>query len=141
MAVTNIDQNQFRMRKGESIVRRTIAGLTIFAALLTVTLSACNLLDPSPNATVFDPPATGDECEDVPGLLVGSAIYRCECAGCHGLDGISLADQVTDIRGFANSSDFEASLNNGPGSMPAFPALDSTQRLILFEYVHDSLGK
>lgn len=129
------------MRTAEAILRRTIFGLSALALMMTVTLGACDLLDPSPRADVNDPPPTGDECDDVAGLLVGSSIYRCECAGCHGLDGVSLADEVTDIRGFANKTDFDASLNLGPGTMPAFPHLDSTQRLILFEYVRDSLGE
>lgn len=129
------------MRTGEAIVRRTIFGLTFLAILLTVTLSACDMLNPSPKATVIDPPATGDECDDVASLRIGSSLYRCECAPCHGLDGVSLAEQITDIRGFANKEDFDASLDLGPSSMPSYPYLDSLQRLVLFEYVRDSLGK
>lgn len=116
-------------------------GLSGLALVLTVALGACDLLDPSPDATVFDPPATGDECENISSLSIGSMIYRCACASCHGLDGVPLAGDVTDIRGFTDEAEFRAALTLGPGKMPAFPALDSAQRLALFEYVRDSLGK
>ena len=123
----------------ESTLRRTILTLTLVGFGLTLTFSACDFLDPSPNATVFEPDLIDQECDDVTLLQTGSVIYRCECASCHGLDGVSLTDQITDIRGFSSFQKFNSSLNNGPGSMPAYPQLDSSQRRLLFEYVQDSL--
>lgn len=106
---------------------------------MTVMFSACDFLDPSPEAIVSESTTTDQECDDIASVRVGSAIYRCECASCHGLDGEPLTEQITDIRNFISSEKFLASLNNGPASMPAFPQLDSVQRLLLFEYVKDSL--
>lgn len=100
--------------------------------------SACSLLDPSPEATVTR--VEEPSCDDLT-LLSGEQIYRCECASCHGVDGVPATEEITDIRGFSASDKFEASLNNGPGSMPAYPEIAAAERERLFEYVRDNLGE
>ncbi|MCB0710722.1 MAG: cytochrome c [Ignavibacteriae bacterium] len=106
--------------------------------LFSFLFSACNLLDPSPEATVVRPPELN--CDDlVP--LTGEEIYRCKCASCHGIDGVPATDQITDIRGFTPFAKFETSLNTGPASMPEFPEIELEERQRLFEYVQNHLGE
>lgn len=124
----------------ESRIRYTIFGLCIAGLFASVGISACDYLDPSPDATITEPDVTDDECGDITTLTYGSQIYRCECASCHGPDGVPLADDITDIRGFESSTDFKISLNIGPSSMPAYPQLTNDQRDALFDFVSDSLG-
>lgn len=123
----------------ETTLRQTILGMATIGLALTMTFSACDFLDPSPDATVSSSVSTDDECDDITSVQVGSTLYRCECASCHGLDGTPLTTQITDVRGFTSDVKFQASLNNGPGSMPAYPQLDSAQRAALLKYVRDSL--
>ena len=99
---------------------------------------ACDLLDPSPEGTIVRPPEL--DCDDLTPLS-GMEIYRCKCAICHGLDGESVTDQITDIRNFTSFTDFETALDTGPGTMPLYPEIGADERTRLFEYVRDSLGK
>lgn len=121
-------------------MRKTIWALALFALMSVIGIGACDILDPSPEATITEPDTSADECDNLKALNVGSVIYRCQCASCHGADGMPVADDVTDIRGYVSLTDFEVALSSGPSSMPAFPGLNDAQRALLFEYVKDSLG-
>jgi len=99
--------------------------------------SACDLLDPSPKATITRP--TELDCDNLTPLS-GMEIYRCKCASCHGIDGEPATNQITNIRRFQSFSRFEASLNTGPKSMPEYPEIGVDERQRLFEYLRDTLG-
>lgn len=112
--------------------------LLISGIACTVTLLACDLLDPSPEPTIVEPEVV--DCDDTESLD-GLEIYRCECASCHGIDGIPESPNITDIRGWDDRPLFERSLNNGPAGMPRYPGLDQAARTRLFEYLRDQLGR
>jgi mono/diheme cytochrome c family protein len=120
-----------------SASRRRLLPLAV-PATLALLISACSLLDPSPEATVSRPGVA--DCNDVPTLRDGSVIYRCLCVGCHGFDGVPNSADIDTIAGFDVRAKFDAALEQGPGEMPAFPELDAEQRDRLFAYVRDSLG-
>ena len=118
------------------IKRSSIVGL--FIAMFSFAFSACDLLDPSPEATITCPPEL--DCDDL-APLSGMEIYRCKCVGCHGVEGVPATEQITDIRGFQAFPKFETALNTGPNNMPEFPEITSEERQRLFEYLRDNLGK
>lgn len=120
-------------------MQKTMRGLTLAIALLcALTLAACEMLDPSPDAEILEPELV--DC-DSPTTLDGLELYRCECASCHGVDGIPEASSITDIRGFSSRVAYQRSLNIGPGGMPRYPELDDEMRDRLFLYVKDNLGR
>ena len=120
-------------------MQRRMRWVTLAVGMIcTLTLAACELLDPSPDAEIMEP-ATVD-C-DAPMSLDGLELYRCECASCHGIDGVPEAASITDIRGFSNRQLYTRSLNIGPGGMPRYPELDQEMRDRLFLYMRDELGQ
>jgi len=112
--------------------------ILITALFCTLTLVACDLLNPSPDPVILEPEYA--DCEH-PESLDGLEIYRCECASCHGLSGISETPGITDIRGFDDRPAFERSLDIGPAGMPRYPNLDQATRTRLFEYLRNELGR
>jgi mono/diheme cytochrome c family protein len=102
----------------------------IFPVLLL--LAGCTILDPNPEATITRPQ------DSTSGPLTGEQLYRLHCAGCHGIDGISVASTVTQLKDYpdtASYTEFDESLTTGPSGMPAYPQLDSTQRTSIWEYI------
>lgn len=116
-------------------MKSIVTGLVLIACS---TLAACEILDPSPDAVITAPNLV--DC-DAPMTLDGLELYRCECASCHGIEGMPEAPSITDIRGFDNRLAYERSLNIGPAGMPRYPELDRDMRDRLFEYMRDRLGR
>ncbi len=112
--------------------------ILLFGLLGAFTLAACEILDPAPDAEIVEPLLV--DC-DAPMTLDGLELYRCECASCHGVDGIPEAPSITDIRGYSSRVAYERSLNIGPGGMPRYPELDQEMRDRLFLYMKENLGR
>ena len=111
---------------------RYILGLIV---LLTCFLfiTGCDLIDPDPEATINAPEEA---------VLDGEGLYLRDCASCHGIDGVPVADDIIDIRNYPGGFElFNESLDVGPTTMPRYPELDEEQRQMLYDYVVTQLGK
>ncbi len=94
--------------------------------------SGCELLDPNPEATVTRAPA--DTSIAVPHS--GKELFQYWCAGCHGIRGHAVGNDITSLQGYTGTFDvFDAALTQGPGIMPRFPQLDSSMRHLIFDYI------
>lgn len=104
-------------------------------ALATLLLAVgCDALDPAPEAAVTkvggDPPLE----------QTGKALYERNCANCHGLDGISVSPDVTQMKGWTSTSTgtfgkLDTTMTQGPSGMPRFDTLDTEARMKIYEHM------
>lgn len=123
-------------------MRRARTSILLTALILAgglFTLSACGLLDPAPDAQILEPERV--DCDDPTATFSGEELYLCECAECHGVNGVPVTEDILDIRDWTDRARFNESLDLGPGAMPRYPNLDRDERTRLFEYVRDRLGE
>ncbi len=112
---------------------KSVLILSFVCLLLTMLVGACDILDPSPEATVTRPAPT--DSTEVP---TGEALYVRECAFCHGLDGEPVGATITPLSQYSGTfQDFDEVLLEGPGGMPRFPytQLDTTERHEIYDYI------
>ncbi|MBL7989542.1 MAG: cytochrome c [Chlorobi bacterium] len=107
---------------------------TIAALFLTLLLCGCDALNPSPEAVITK---SGG---DAPLEQTGKALYERNCANCHGLDGISVTNDVTQMKGWAHTptgtfGKLDTAMMQGPGGMPRFDTLNTEARMKIYEHM------
>lgn len=104
------------------------------ALVLLLLSTGCDALDPSPEAVVTK------EGGEAPLEQTGKALYERNCANCHGLNGISVTPDVTQMKGWPSTpkgtfEKLDTAMTQGPGGMPRFDTLNTEARMKIYEYM------